>query len=321
MKTLLTLLLLAPCYLFAQQVGQYSQYMCNKYLINPSAFFENGKTDINMNYRSQWAGFEGAPKTFALSFQHHLAEKKFVSYEHLSLHTSSKKPRKIVKTLTHSIGGYIIQDNFQPFKKTSVFGSYSVNIPVTKKHHLSLGGALGFTSLQVDQNQITVNNQDDKLYNDFVVNAGKTTYADINLGAYFHTKNYYIGYSIFQVAPNKIQLGNETNLTLNSNHFLTAGYYYNLNEKIQLAPSFLMKRLSSSPSTWDFNVVAKYNKKFWGGIGYRTSDALIVLLGADFEKGLKISYSYDYSVAGLDGETYGSHEVTVGLLLKDSNKR
>lgn len=124
MKTLLTLLLLIPGYIFSQQVGQFSQYMTNKYLINPAAFFDEGKTDINLNYRSQWAGFEGAPKTIALSFQHHLAEKKFVSYEHLSLHTSSKKPRKIVKTLTHSVGGYLIQDNFSPFKKTSVFGSY-----------------------------------------------------------------------------------------------------------------------------------------------------------------------------------------------------
>ena len=316
MKTLLTLLFLVPSCLFAQQTGQYSQYMSNKYLLNPAAFLNNGTTDINLNYRNQWAGHEGAPKTYALSFQHHLAEKKFISYEHLSLHTSSKKPRKIVKTLTHSVGGYIIQDDFNPFKKTSVFGSYSVDIPVTKRHHLSVGGALGVTTLQVDQSQITVYDQTDQLYNEFVLESGKTTYADMNLGAYFHTKKYYIGYSIFQLAPNKIQVGNENDLTLNSNHFLMGGYYYTVNDKVELSPSFLMKKLSSSPSTWDFNLIASYNKMFWGGLGYRTSDALIALMGVNLDNGLKFSYSFDFTVTGYKGQSYGSHEITLGFLFK-----
>lgn len=321
MKTLLILVFLLPTVLLAQQVGQFSQYMSNKYLLNPAAFFDNGKTDINLNYRNQWAGFEGSPKAYALSFQHHLAERKFISYEQLSLHTSSKKPRKIVKTLTHSIGGIITQDNFSPFKKTSVFGSYNVNIPLSKKHYFSAGASGGITSFQVDLEQTAVYDQSDELYNSFVVENGKSTSADLNLGFYFHTKKYYVGYSIFQLAPNLIKLGNSSDLTMNTNHFVIAGYYYDLNDKIQLSPSALMKTTFSSPATFDLNLIAKYNKMFWGGFGYRTNDALIALLGVDLPTGLKVSYSYDFTVSGFKQQTFGSHEITIGYTIKDNNNK
>ena len=51
----------------AQQLPQYSQYLLNKYVINPaSAGTENyflGQT----NYRSQWDGIKDAPRTYILS--------------------------------------------------------------------------------------------------------------------------------------------------------------------------------------------------------------------------------------------------------------
>lgn len=162
--------------------------------------------------------------------------------------------------------------------------------------------------------------QNDVLYNDFVIQSGSTSYADINLGAYFHHKNYFIGYSIFQLAPNKIQLDNSADVTLNTNHFLVGGYYYDLNDKVQLAPSFLMKKLFTSPTTWDLNLVATYDKMFWGGVGYRTSDAMVFMLGSKFDNGLKIGYSYDFTVSGFKGQAYGSHELTLGFAIKD-NKR
>ena len=57
-------------------------------------------------------------------------------------------------------------------------------------------------------------------------------------------------------------------------------------------------------------------KKFLGvGVGYRTEDAVSVLLEAEF-KGITIAYSYDYATSAIMRASSGSHEVWLGYSLK-----
>jgi len=41
---------------------QYSQYMQNMYVLNPAASCLESDIDINLGFRQQWAGFDGAPQ-------------------------------------------------------------------------------------------------------------------------------------------------------------------------------------------------------------------------------------------------------------------
>ena len=52
-----------------QQTLLYSNYLENSFYLNP-AVAHLGKKSLNIIYRNQWAGFEGAPKTTFLSYPH-----------------------------------------------------------------------------------------------------------------------------------------------------------------------------------------------------------------------------------------------------------
>ena len=54
---------------FSQQLPLYSQYLYNKFLINPAQAGSDGYTSFNATAREQWVGYSGAPKTYSISWQ------------------------------------------------------------------------------------------------------------------------------------------------------------------------------------------------------------------------------------------------------------
>src|ERR1700752_1646638 len=54
------LLLICGTKLFSQQLPLFTNYLFNAYAFNPAV-------QANMNYRNQWTGFDGAPKTYMAS--------------------------------------------------------------------------------------------------------------------------------------------------------------------------------------------------------------------------------------------------------------
>ena len=52
----------------AQQRPQYTQYALNNFLTNPAVGGIESYADLRTSYRGQWAGIEGAPETFYVTF-------------------------------------------------------------------------------------------------------------------------------------------------------------------------------------------------------------------------------------------------------------
>ena len=69
-KLVFILILLALQQISAsQQLPLFSQYLYNKFLINPAHAGSDGYTSFNLTVREQWMGYEGAPRTYSLSWQ------------------------------------------------------------------------------------------------------------------------------------------------------------------------------------------------------------------------------------------------------------
>lgn len=62
----------------AQQLPIYSQYLFNKYLINPAVAGADGYTSLNLTTRQQWTGYQGAPQTYSLSYNGRLLKQKYL---------------------------------------------------------------------------------------------------------------------------------------------------------------------------------------------------------------------------------------------------
>ena len=97
------LFLMISVYCSAQQLPHYSLYMFNDAVINPAVVGTKDYNRIDLISRSQWSGFEGAPKTQLLSYQRAQGENM-------------------------GLAGTVFNDVTGPISRTGVQLSYAYNI-------------------------------------------------------------------------------------------------------------------------------------------------------------------------------------------------
>ena len=113
-------------------------------------------------------------------------------------------------------------------------------------------------------------------YNDDKFYAG---FSAPDLVVFSKVKNYNADNSLFQV--NEIH------------YFLTAGYSIDLNDEVQLKPSFLIKATSGAPIEADLNTNLWLKNMFGVGLSYRTSESVLGLAEIQLTPQFRFGYAYD----------------------------
>ena len=132
----------------AQQLPQYSQYILNKYVINPASAGSENYFTGQTNYRSQWEGIKDAPRTYILSVNGPLSKQNM------------------------GIGGYMFTDITGPTRKSGFSLSYSYHIKLSPSIKLSLSVNAGILQYGVDGSEITLD-QPDIIGSAFIENNSK----------------------------------------------------------------------------------------------------------------------------------------------------
>jgi len=105
---------------------------------------------------------------------------------------------------------------------------------------------------------------------------------------------------------------------------IQGGYKYNLNRNFDLYPSILMKAAPKYDFITDINVRAIYQKMVWAGLGfrytYKNPESVIIFIGYNYNDLVNIGYSYDKSISKFGMESFGSHEVMIGVKFDDIRK-
>jgi len=307
----------------AQQLPQYSQYMQNMYVVNPAASSLHEDVDINLGFRQQWTGFDGAPQTYYLSGTVNLGKKPEVTGSRYSIPISNKallqNSTVVERKAKHVVGGLVARDEYGLFERSSFMASYSYHHPIGDKYYLAAGTSLGWYGLNFGTNQVILENPSDNTYNDFIKNGTQSNLFDINAGLYFYSKRAFVGYSIYQIAQNEINLGNESTAEnfseakLAVHHFATVGYAFPINENFDLTPSVFFKILGPAPLSFDLNIRADLYQRFWVGASFRNQDAVSAMAGIFINDWIKLGYSYDYVTSQINDLSSGSHEVVLGF--------
>ena len=309
-------MLLSGVKTYAQQSIQFTQYIFNSISVNPAYTGYKEEWFGQMGLRSQWTGWDGAPKTGSISID------------------------GVVDPINkrHGVGLQVTADNLGAQSATSIYGNYALRLQLDDEdtHRLSLGVGVGVTQYSLDGN---------KLHSvetgDVVIPAGKLSSwkPDIRLGVYYNNAKWYAGLAVqdlFSNAANNDEFRfNENSLeSLHRNisaYFIT-GALFELEEGLHLRPSVLVKDDFKGPTSLDLNAMFIFNNKFWIGGGYRTRarvfkreyydqsplklSAMNAVTGiAQFyvtEK-LRIGYSYDVMLNKMSGLQGGTHEVTLGI--------
>ena len=99
-----------------------------------------------------------------------------------------------------------------------------------------------------------------------------------------------------------------------------AGYYYEISSDIAIEPSFLVRIPTASRPQLDINAKVYYKSNYWGGLSYRTGNAMVIYFGARFDR-YYIGYGFDYNFSELGKQTYGSHEFMAAIKFGDTARR
>lgn len=294
--------MLLPLVAVSQQDVQFTQFMHNRLFYNPGVIGSEGAICITGMHRSQWAGFEGAPTTQNLNID------------------------APIKVLRGGLALTITSDQIGFFQNIGVGLGYAYQLQLSS-------GTLGFGIMAEFKN----NSLNNALWlPPDPSTLGGTGFPDPNLtlestsgfgvegsfGVYYKATNLWLGLSTKQILESltdfESQISSVSVLYRARRHYyLMGGYTWQIpSSNWALEPSLLVKSdLLASPSI-DVNVAGVYNNKFWGGVTYRTEDAIGINIGYQFSESLRAGYSYDVPTSPLAGQGGGSHEIMLRYCFK-----
>ena len=313
---------------FGQQNFQLSQYMNGMNLINPAISGIEDYTKVNLGYRKQWAGWTGngtTPASMYIVGNTRVAPKPYSSTS-MPLRTahddaSTISSEKGNSNGIHGVGGYIYSDNYVYFKRVSLGTSYAYHLKLNDEFNLSAGIALGLTNNAIDISQLSLYDEvNDNSYLSLLNSNNSKIAGDMNLGLLLYSKEFFLGYSAFQVFGGR-QFSKVSGLDARYflQHNIIAGYNIKMNDDVVLLPSVLIKTLTNVPTTIDFSLKATIKNKYFGGLSYRTEDAIIFFLGTQISENIAFSYSYDYNLSDIRNYSTGGHEINLSVLLSRKN--
>ncbi len=290
----------------AQRDARYTQYMFNQQMINPGYTGSADWLSFTGIGRLQWAGIEGAPKTAGLS-----------------VHTPLGRYKKF------GIGGYVEHDRIGVHNQTNAFASYAYKF-ILGESRLAIGLQGGVAYLRSDFTQVKGNENIDITIDNAFADNQRNLLPNFGLGLYLYQPNkYYLGVSAPHLLNNNLRSDDGvTTIARQYRHYYAMGGVVIGNEDFRVRPSFLVKMVpTQAPIQLDANLMFLLKEVLWFGASYRTafgnsdpfaqSESINGILAFQFPMGLKLGYAYDYTLSKLSNFTSGSHEVMVGLDLKD----
>lgn len=292
----------------AQQRPQYSQYMINNFLLNPAITGIEDYADIRISTRQQWVGLDGAPETYYIS-----------AHTPLNKGASGNKYHRALAH--HGVGIILHTDKTGPLRRTSFTGSYAYHLPITTSINVSAGASGGIIRNSINGSELQLGNDADPLANGANLS---NNVIDLNLGLWIYSRNFSVGVAGAQLLEDAGSFGadaeDRANFNLQRHYFATVSARLEPTEDIDIIPSVMVKLASPSPVSFDVNLRALYDERFWVGASYRHKDALVAMVGVYVSPLLDISYSYDATTSNLNQVSTGTHEIVIGFKLLNNRR-
>ena len=299
-KIIIIYLLLQPVLVFGQQFPYMDAYYLNPYSLSPAYAGLHNKGTIFMDYRSDWTGIEGGPKTYQLSYSDRFRDRV-------------------------GLGGKFVYDKTDIFQQMFFMGTYTYEVKIQEAHTLNFGLSMGFYRNAIDLTRYYNNptyvqdlvllygDQESKLkfVSDF---SALYRYKQIEAGVLFsnlmygnvHYKNSDMTYKPFK------------------NYVVHASYLITLDADWTVRPAIVFRGGQHVPSMLDLSAALTWTERFYASALIRSSGVFGIGLGGEICKGILLNYSYNLS-KNLPLDTFGSHQVTLGVeifkLGKDKNNK
>ena len=287
-----------------QQDPQYSQYMFNQFAVNPGSAGSNEAICINGVHRSQWvgitdvnSGLKGHPVTYAFTVN--------------APFTINVKE----KATLHGFGVTVMSDQIGFTQNISAGLSYAYRMNLgfgDNAGRLGIGVSGMVLNNAFNAQWHTPNGRWEEDPNIPAENASDVGF-DMGFGIFYRAERVYVGVSATHLFEPTLSY-ERANYRMRRHYYATAGCTLPLQNPAWEASPSLMAYSDMVSTQFTANINFIYNKRVWGGVGYRLNDAIIAMIGFDLFNGVKIGYSFDYTYTNLRNSFTlgGSHEIVVG---------
>jgi len=301
---------------YGQQLPLFSQYLYNKFLINPAVAGSDGYTSVSLTAREQWVGYSGAPRTFSFSWQTRMLKKSYI-LKQTRVKREVYRPKSDGKV---GFGGYIFSDKNGLIQRTGFQASYAYHMWLQNSTQLSFGLAFTGYYYKIDEKQINFEDPNEPWLNN---NLRRGIFVpDVAFGAYLLNAKYSFGFSADQLSEASAKIGGAAykNFAMSRQYYLFGSYDFSQGSYTIIQPSFLVKMSEQLKPQADIGATYIYNQGFWAGLAYRTSGAIIANIGVKYQN-MFFGYAFDFTLQEIQRITYGTHELTVALKFGDNSRK
>lgn len=301
---------------FGQQLPIYSQYLYNKFLINPAVAGSDGYSSVSLTAREQWVGYYGAPRTFSFSMQSRLLKRSYILKQ-------TRVKRQVFRPKSDGkigMGGYVFSDKNGLVQRTGIQASYAYHMWLENSTQLSMGLAFTGYHYKINEKEINFEDPNEPWLNN---NLRRGMFVpDATFGIYLLNAKYNFGFSADQLFQASAKIGSYAykNFKMSRQYYLFGSYSFSKGSYSEIQPSFLLMMSQQFKPQADIGVTYIYNQDFWAGLAYRTSGAIIANLGVKYEN-IFIGYAFDFTLQEIQRITYGTHEITFVLKFGDNTRR
>lgn len=281
----------------AQQIPLYSQYWYHPFLYNPALTGASGDAQLYFIYRRQWAGFNEAPETRAMTFDMPVMSNKA------------------------GFGGYVFNDQSSIFRRWGGSFNYAYHINFAENHRLSLGLSAGGQSVRINYDDVFVIDPTDEV----IVNGiQRNSYFEAGFGINYQFKDWTLGLSAPSIFGTDLKFLSQSGVPgyeMQRHYVAQTAYKIRLaQDKFTIQPTVMFRTTEAFNFQIDGGVSFMYKDWIWLNGMYRYDYAASVGGGFKVHDMVTVGYSYDLPINNLNGYTTGSHEILLGITFGKKKK-
>jgi len=268
-----------------------SQYSGNQLLFNPACAGLGNVLVANLSIRKQWVQIPQSPSLISLN-----------------VHAPTRRHR-------HALGLVFQREEWGPMSGNFAYANYAYKMYIYG-NILSLGLQAGFYNNVLDWDRI----EHFKHPDDPTRRYGRhsSTNLDVNVGLYWLTEGYYLGFSVKHLAPPKINFARDTFTNdgwyphMSTQFYLTSGYAIPLNRQWSLRPEWFMRYVHFTPMAMNFGLRAVYVNRYFFGVNVQTGQRTVNFsVGGFVSDNVRLGYSYCIYFGAIQAAQQGSHEISM----------
>jgi type IX secretion system PorP/SprF family membrane protein len=275
----------------AQQIPVYNQYFVNRSSLIPANVGYSGDVESFLTFRQSWIGIQGAPKTLAFNIQGPLNARMGLGFD-------------------------ILADKAGNFSQNFISAVYAYHQKISDKIDFSASLSPEFFHNQLDFS--TVRSYGTQL-DPMLQNTDKLVVNAFDIGLSFSMNGYglNLGFAMPQTIGMRFKIGNNNSAfyRLKRHYFGYLSYLYTRG-KYQIEPTAVLRATESAPLNYSLGFMLKYKNRLWTEIAYNADNSILLGLGLLSSSNLVIFYTYEYGIGGLSAASSGSHEISIGFLIK-----